>query len=759
VKKFIRISLFTALFIMIISTVVSAKSTSPGLPAFPEPADPKSWVLPEDMTWDDYKPLPGIDWHDPDVEPELEMKGALIVVDFDDREFIISQEPGSMEAGNPIGIGNIPREEVGQFWVDFLNTPQPLNNYRTIDEYWRENTYGKWSIELEAFGPYRMDGKEFQYGMNEFGQQVNMPPGYEPMNLMPEAMEAAREDMEASGEDYDFTFILHAGYDESGVWQEFGEMMFQTPEDVTDDFGSPAEYDIPNWANTRYIDWTSWVAAKSIWSSANIRNGISVQGENTDMGAFAHEFGHIMNLLDNYNNPYADPVSRTYSGPWEMMSRGSFNGPGGPHSRWMVMPNLGGSSPSHHMLRNKIKQGLLTEDQYLNLNRDELSETGPVFADILSRSVPAGEGFERDGIHGINIEMEDWTPANSLEDDWRADMQRGEKWYDNYTIEVVDRVGFDSFAPDSGVLMAKTKDSESAPNIWVIDSHPEDIAQVDFERPDGSEAMYSLGDYRQLSDALFKAGTDQEVVSEYVDEHNRLHFYILENNHDEEGALSYRVAVRHLDGDGDFVRGVEAEIGETEIAEPGRVSVHNYAVTNTGEETDLIRVQAESDWETMVEHNVIEVPAGETVEVPVYVEIPEEASAPASLTFTATSETDPEQTTTIEDAVFNDISASGMKAFVALLDEQGAFENDTAIRALTTHLTTIEQYEDQRERNKVIRHMESFKLLLTHQLDSGLITAAAEEALQTYSDFLIEQWGDVSNESNFMEIGSKKIGV
>src|SRR5690625_885308 len=118
------------------------------------------------------------------------------------------------------------------------------------------------------------------------------------------------------------------------------------------------------------------------------------------------------------------------------------------------------------MLRNKIKQVLLTEDQYLNLDRDELSETGPVFADILSRSVPAGEGFDRDGIHGINIEMEDWTPANSLEDDWRADMQRGENWYDNYTIEVVDRVGFDSFAPDSGVLMAKTKDSEAAPNIW-----------------------------------------------------------------------------------------------------------------------------------------------------------------------------------------------------------------------------------------------------------------------------------------------------
>src|SRR5690606_37620113 len=116
----------------------------------------------------------------------------------------------------------------------------------------------------------------------------------------------------------------------------------------------------PNSANTRYVPWTSWLAAKSIWSSAS--NGVSIQGENDGMGTFAHEFGHIMKLGDNYNNPYGKPVSRSYSGPWELMSRGSFNGPAGPHTRWMVLPTLGGSAPAHHMLRNKIKQGFLSED-------------------------------------------------------------------------------------------------------------------------------------------------------------------------------------------------------------------------------------------------------------------------------------------------------------------------------------------------------------------------------------------------------------
>ena len=41
------------------------------------------------------------------------------------------------------------------------------------------------------------------------------------------------------GRDYDFRYLLHAGYDESGVWQEMGEMRFQRKEDVTDAFGNP----------------------------------------------------------------------------------------------------------------------------------------------------------------------------------------------------------------------------------------------------------------------------------------------------------------------------------------------------------------------------------------------------------------------------------------------------------------------------------------------------------------------------------------
>ena len=108
----------------------------------------------------------------------------------------------------------------------------------------------------------------------------------------------------------------------------------------------------------------------------------------------------------------------------------------------------------------------------------------------------------------------DKTPACTVEEDWRCDGGG----YENYTLEVVDRMGTDSFTPDHGVLIAKNKTAELAPWKWVIDAHPEDIDKVDFLRPDGTPVKVTKGDYRQLADALFHAGTGPGVVSEYEDD-------------------------------------------------------------------------------------------------------------------------------------------------------------------------------------------------------------------------------------------------
>ncbi|WP_433957030.1 M6 family metalloprotease domain-containing protein [Cytobacillus horneckiae] len=728
----------TLLGFLLLFSSVTAFAAQPGLSDFPEPIDKESWVLPRDQTWEDFNQLPGTSWEDVEVEPERRLRGALVLVDFPDLPFQVLNEAGTDPAGNP-QIGNVPEEELVDFWLDYLNTPQELNNYRTISDFWRENSYGKWEVELDGYGVYRMDHNEFQYGLNEFNQQSFLPEGYSPKSLRPEAVAKAQADLDASGEEYDFIFILHSGYAETGVWQEFGEMMFMNPDEIPAEFGPPAQYGLDkNWVITRYVPWTSWFAAKSIWSSAS--GTTSIQGSSNGMATYAHEFGHLMGLRDNYNNPQANPPIRTYAGSWELMSSGSFNGPGGGHTRWMIPATQGGSVPPHHMLRNKIKQGFLEEDQYINVQRDDLEETGPLFADILTRSVPTGEAFGRDGIYGINIEMVDHTPINYIDDDWRADMHRGEKWYNNYTVEVVDRVGYDSFTHDDGVLLAKTRNTEEAPNIWVVDSHPEDIDVVDYSRPDGTEVKYSKGSLEQLVDSTFKAGTAEGVVNEYIDEHNRLHFYILDKLVAEDGALSYRVAVRHLDGAGPYERGVAVGSGSIEHAVPGKIATYSYNVTNTGEETDIFRLNAltEAGWEVKLLNNLVEVAAGETVEVPVYVEIPEGEQALTNLTFTAASETDSEQTAAEDYTLLNIVNASGLNSLVSYFNDEGEFTDSSAVRAFEMHLTAVERFEKQGENEKVRKHLEGFKALISKSETDGKISERAGDALLHYTTFLLE---------------------
>lgn len=121
-------------------------------------------------------------------------------------------------------------------------------------------------------------------------------------------------------------------------------------------------------------------------------------------------------------------------------------------------------------------------------------------------------------------------------------------------MEVIQRIGCDSFCPDNGVLLALNKDKEGrsgGPNSfnlfnWVIDANPQDINRVDFQRPDGTPVMRTIADYRQLNDALFHAGLNSGSRFEYVDEPNGLHFYIFDLLHDVDGIMSYTLGIRSL---------------------------------------------------------------------------------------------------------------------------------------------------------------------------------------------------------------------
>jgi M6 family metalloprotease-like protein len=626
-----------------------------GTPGFPAPVDAQNWENPDQMTWSDYTRIPGTDWSDPSREgSERTFRGALVVVDYADKGFTISRGADSDIFGNPsVEANGVPRGQVPEFYRDFLNTPNQLNRGHTIHEYWMEDSGGRYGVDLTSFGAYRMPGKSHEYAM-EFQDGQACPAGDDcTKDLRTDAFAAwtAAEGADVR-DDFDFVYILSAGQDESSTWQEFGEMKFPTRDDVSEPFGPP-DPALPNWAPTRYIDWTSWASGSTIWPNAG--GGSTTQAESSGMGVYAHELSHVLGIGDNYNNPYSDPPRRAYSGPFEMLDRGSFNGPGGPHSRWTIPATGGGSLGAQHMLRNKIKLEMVSERHVLRLSRAALDDSGVVVARVTARALQPGA----QGLSGINLQLGqqgDRSPACNTATDPLCDGGG----YQNYTLEVVDRMGADSFTPDAGVLLAKTKNDDRAPFIWTIDANPQDIGMTDYVLPDGTKVPITVGDYRQLSDALFHAGTDSGSEYEWVDEANRLQFYVLHKSRDARGRLNYTVAIRSLDGDGDQQRGVSLR-PKTAVANGNGLATCKIPLTNTGRGTgdggehpedvsrylanDVYRLSAKvsgNGWQVHLPNELATAATGKGTQVVVYARNDFAKAKPATVTLTATSESDPD---------------------------------------------------------------------------------------------------------------------
>ncbi|MEU6747223.1 M6 family metalloprotease domain-containing protein [Spirillospora sp. NPDC046719] len=610
----------------------------------PRPIDPQNYELPDTMTWDDYASVPGTSWADPSHQGSIKnFKGAVVLVDYPNQPFVVTQPKNSTIFGNPNAVGDVPRDQVAKFYQDFLNKPEALNHGHTLHEYWMEDSGGRYGVDLTAFGAYRMPAKDHEYGVDGMQGGTGCPAGDTcNRDLRTDARAAWIADVgEETAKKFDFVFFLSAGQDESSTWQEFGQMKFRSKEDVPAEWG-PGDPALPNWVKTRYVDWTSWQAGATIWPNAI--TGSSTQAESSGMAVFAHEFSHILGIGDNYNNPYGVPPRRAYSGPWDMLSRGSFNGPGGPHSRWMI-PAVGGASMgAEHMLRNKLKLGIVDAGKVLQLDRDTLPQDGTVVATVTARSAEPSGG----GLAGVNLKLGtggDKEPACDTGTDPLCD---GGK-FDNYTLEVVDRMGMDSFTPDSGVLLAKTKDQDRAPFIWVQDANPQDIDKTDFVLPDGTPQKMTIGDYRQLSDALFHAGTDSGSEFEYVDKANRLHFYVLNLKRDKKGVLAYTVAIRSLDGSGPQRRGVKVDSGKAEPAGSGwmkcTMRVDNRGKGGTGVYgSDVFRLKATVDgagWTTWLPNELATAKAGGGTDVVVWAKPGPGAERKAKLKLTGTSESDP----------------------------------------------------------------------------------------------------------------------
>ncbi|OAR00435.1 hypothetical protein LLEC1_02409 [Akanthomyces lecanii] len=645
---------FRFIFAVALSGTVALASVPPQHEPF-QPIDPQNWVNQDDMTWADYKAPPGTNWSDPSrIGSDRNLNIALVVFDYDNLPFVISGPPNSTVFGNPLPRhGNVERANVPSYYRDLLNKPTELNRGHTLHEYWMEDSGGRFGVDLTSFGPYRMPAHHYRYGVDE---QFN--PGACPANetcslsLRDAAFSAWRKDVgNDAANAFELVFILSAGQDESSTWQEFGAMQFASEDNVPDAFGPPAGARVPNFAATRYVSWTSWASASTSWP--NVGGGSSLQCESSGMATYAQELSHLLNIGDNYNNPYGQPPRRSYTGPWSMLSRGTFNGPGGPHSRWQIPALQGGALGSQHSVRDKLYIGLISNDRILNVSKSSLQTHGPMTTRVAAR-------HSQCGIIALRVAFgQDLSPACDATTDPMCDGGQ----YNAYDLEVVDRMGTDSFQADSGVMISKIKNAATAPFQWTIDANPQDIGLVDFVRPNGTKTMVTIGDYRQLLDAMFHAGADSGSAFEHVDEPNGLHLYVLDRQRSSKGTLSYTVAARSLQDTSGNEYGAELSAGSvvyTAVGAYASAGLHcssNFknnvtqkyeasggeagAQQHTG--SDIYRLSAAvsgSGWEVHVPNQVAAAQFGQEIPILVAAKASEQSDAGATVTLKAVSESD-----------------------------------------------------------------------------------------------------------------------
>ena len=192
--------------------------------------------------------------------------------------------------GYPNGYADLPK-----FWGDQLNYPynidgdiytgkpfdpsKPDNKGMTINGYWLEASSGKWGVELFPTGPYTIPFFEFEVMTRDgYSTWRDVPPSFRygspsasgnPANSGSGALgsnngdshciEVARYGGATNSPNYglpkglrglseptatnfstanmDFSFMLHAGYAESGVWEEFGQMQYATRKEIPWDLG------------------------------------------------------------------------------------------------------------------------------------------------------------------------------------------------------------------------------------------------------------------------------------------------------------------------------------------------------------------------------------------------------------------------------------------------------------------------------------------------------------------------------------------
>ncbi len=237
--------------------------------------------------------------------------------------------------------------------------------------------------------------------------------------------------------------------------------------------------------------------------------------------------------------------------------------------------------------------------------------------------------------------------------------------FNDYTVEVVQQAGSDSFSPGHGVLIGKSKNANSSCGtfncfVWYVDSNPQDINQVDYLKADGTPVKATIGDERQTNDGSFNAGAELRLDLRVQGGEQPPALLRHQQAHGcrRHAALHGRRALarRCRPADARRVASARRRRAPPRATRPARSRSRTRAWRRRSRPTthpqdasaylgsDVYRLSASASgtgWTAHLKNALATAKFGETVQVPVYIDKAAGAAATGSVTLNATSESDP----------------------------------------------------------------------------------------------------------------------
>ena len=217
-------------------------------------------------------------------------KGLVILVSFSDKAFINTNES----------------------FTNMLN--QQGYNYNgatgSAKDYFKACSFNRYSPEFDVYGPYTLDYNMRYYGQNDsWGSDVHADQMV--VDAVAKMVEAEGENVlqqyDCDNDGYvDNVFIFYAGYAESA--------------------GASSNTIWPHrfWVYDYYVTGQTTYGGKTIYDYACSSELDGTYGTTrTGIGAFCHEFSHVLGLPDLYDTQYS--YRWATPGEWDIMDGGSYN--------------------------------------------------------------------------------------------------------------------------------------------------------------------------------------------------------------------------------------------------------------------------------------------------------------------------------------------------------------------------------------------------------------------------------------------------